>query len=149
MLIDGDKLAMWLRMHSGLDTTTILEMLPRFEVTAASAAPQTPIKKISVEPKQLVHRNDPGTSWEAAMLQLSEKRQRVYRAIYLVLTHFGPQTDHEVHQILKNRNFPHTWSGVVTRRGELVKAGWVRATDQKRLTENGSPATVWEAVPEA
>lgn len=109
---------------------------------------RTPIERIRVSPSHKVRRHALGTSWEAAYSQTPEKSRRMYLAIYRLLSRLGPMTDYELRDAMKERNFSHSWSGVSARRNDLVQAGWVRATGEKRLSPNGAPAFIWEAVPE-
>lgn len=143
-LIDGDRLEAWLRDQDGLDALLIQLVLKDFEYVP----PQTPMKDISKTVKEIVRRRDPGTSWEAAWSIASEKRQLLFRQIYAVLTTYGPMTDDEIRAEFERRNLAHSASGLRTRRAELVEAGWVRDSGERRLSANGHPATVWEALPE-
>lgn len=142
-LIDGDRLEEYLRQTDGLDALLIQLVLDDFIYTP----PQTPMGEITRPVKEIVRRHDPGTSWEAAYAVSSEKRQLLFRLIYRALT-VAPRTDDELHEVITRARVPHSESGLRTRRSELVAAGWVRDSGEKRSSANGHPATVWEAVPE-
>jgi hypothetical protein len=143
-LIDGDRLEAWRREQEGFDALFVQLVLDDF----VYRAPQTPMEDIRPPAKELVRRHARGTSWEAALDITTEKRQRMFRWIYAILTRLGPKTDHEIRQILESKGVQHSWSGVSARRVELERAGWVRDSGEKRMTEFGKLATVWEAVPE-
>lgn len=128
--------------HSAL--TQVLNNLSKFVVTET---PQVPIQEIKRPVKESVRRNDPDTSWEAALSITPEKRISLYRNIYETLSR-DAMTDDEISLALRIRSIHHSGSGLRTRRSELVRAGWVRATSEKRLSDNGHPSTVWEAIPE-
>jgi hypothetical protein len=109
--------------------------------------PQRDFHKVAVPVHTKVRRNALGTSWEAAYAQTPEKSQKLFQAIYRVLTIRGPQTDEELHDILTTSGFKHTVSGLRARRSELRDMGWVAASGEKRPSENDMPMTVWKAVP--
>lgn len=139
-----------LRMDGGVaNLHLLLTQLHHFEVDP-SKPKQTPIKDIRVPDKLKVRRRAPGTSWEAAHAQTSERSQPLYKAIYLVLSRKGPMNDDELRRVLAPvlEKYSYAPEGVTMRRGELVKAGWVRATDLRRSGDSGALMTVWEAVPE-
>lgn len=98
--------------------------------------------------RKLVARNGRDTSWEAAQAQTNGKVARLQRDIYELLFRVGPRTDDEIREWLRDVGYPHSRSGVSARRVELERAGWVRATGQKRPSDAGMPMHVWEAVPE-
>lgn len=143
-LIDGDRLEAWLADQSGMDALLIQLVLKDFEYQA----PQTPMAEIKVSAREIVRRNDPGTSWESAWGVASEKRQRLFRGIYKLLSVLGPQTDDEILDHYEKSGAPFSESGLRTRRAELVKAGWIRDSGNKRASRHGGPSIVWEAVPE-
>lgn len=170
-LIDGDRFEAWLRdMQSNLresarerheadgpEDPTALRMdggvanlfivinnLRNFE----AGTQRTPMEDIQAPTHTLVRSHARGTSWEAALGVTAEGRRRMYAAIYRLLSRLGPMTDHEIRDAMVARNFQHSWSGLSARRVELERAGWVRDTGEKRLTQFGKNATVWAAVPE-
>lgn len=144
---DGEEDPTVLRMDGGVSNLHIvLTSMWNFEHTAASR--RTPMEDIAVAPVELVRRHARGTSWEAALSITSEKRQRMYKAIYILLSKLGPMTDHELRDAMVARKFQHSWSGLSARRVELERSGWVRDSGLKRETQFGKLATVWEAVPE-
>lgn len=141
-LIDGDRLEAWLQDQGGIDALLIQLVLDDF----IYQPPQTPKSKIKKSAKELVRRRDPGTSWDAALSITSEKRQELYRILYALLSKHS-LTDDEIRHRFEANNYPHSASGLRSRRAELVAAGWVRDSGNKRVSENGHPATVWEALP--
>jgi len=98
--------------------------------------------------RKLVARNGRDTSWEAAAAQTNGKVARLQRVIYRTLKFYGPLTDDQLRQYLTAAHYQHSRSGVSARRVELERAGWVRATGEKRLSDAGMPMHVWEAIPE-
>ena len=142
-LIDGDRLEAWLQDQGGIDALLIQLVLDDF----IYQPPQTPKSKIKKSAKELVRRRDPGTSWDAALSITSEKRQELYRILYALLSKHS-LTDDEIRHRFEANSYPHSASGLRSRRAELVAAGWVRDSGNKRVSENGHPATVWEALPE-
>lgn len=103
--------------------------------------------------KALVRRNDPSTSWDAAMLQTPERRRALYSRIRAALED-RPMTDEELEAYLRAA-YPSdgfTPSGVRSRRHELVETGWVTEEREddgglvKRPGATGSPRIVWRAV---
>jgi hypothetical protein len=94
-------------------------------------------------PAPVARRTDPPTSWMAA--RLAEPRSGTNRALALaLLRERGPQTDFE---LATASGLQQTTIG--KRRGELVAAGFVRATDLRRRSPSGAWAIVWEAIPPA
>jgi len=136
------------RMEGGQATIHLLNLEIDSGRLDVESWPQTPIEKISVPPEVRVRRHARGTSWEAALSLTPESTQRMYRAIYLILSRLGPMTDYEIRAVMTERNFKHSHSGVSARRVELERAGWIRGTGEKRPTPVGGQAEVWEAVPE-
>ncbi len=111
-------------------------------------AEPTPIKDIKVRVQNIVRRNDPETSFKAAIAQTSEKRQRIYELIYLDLRNEtrGLTDDGLIDTIVRIQGHKFSPSGIRTRRSEMVKAGWVRDSGKTRDSFAGHPATVWELV---
>ena len=140
-LIDGDRLEAWLQDQGGIDALLIQLVLDDF----IYQPPQTPKSKIKKSAKELVRRRDPGTSWDAALSITPEKRQELYRILYALLSKHS-LTDDEIRPRFEATNYPHSASGLRSRRAELVAAGWVRDSGNKRVSENGHPSTVWEAL---
>lgn len=78
------------------------------------------------------------TSRAAAKRQTAGKADGDRLRIMLVLERLGPLTDEDIAR--------HTELGLNTvrpRRGELVRAGRVRAVDDKGVTQAGNRATRW------
>lgn len=113
-----------------------------------SQTPKKNLAEIHTPTAHKVRAAAPGTSWAAAWSQTPEKSRKYYRVIYALLVARGPMTDYELRDAMQRASFDFSWSGASARRNDLVHAGWVRATGEKRATPNGAPATVWEAVPE-
>lgn len=119
----------------------------RLDVYAWPPVPdKLPVERMKVPTRNKVRRKDPSTSWAAATSQVPAATQLIYKAIVLILTKKGPQTDEEIERVLTYNKIPHSESGARTRRSELVEAGWVRDSGQKRPGKNGNPMIVWEAV---
>jgi len=95
----------------------------------------------------LARRSDPHTSWRAAWMQTTGASQLLYRVIYLVLSK-KKCTDEELVKIVQHNIKESTPSSIRSRRSELVEAGWVKDSGQRRNSNAGSPMTVWESVPE-
>lgn len=173
LTIDGERLEAWLRAQQasliqsarerhaddGPDDPTALRMdggaasmgvvLGQLQNFAVGARHRTPIGDISVDAPLKVRKRDPGTSWEAASDQSSEHSRKLYRAIYILLSKVGPLTDHELRNEMTKRNFDFgSEEGVTKRRGELVEAGWVEATKERRKSQHGKNMIVWKALPE-
>lgn len=110
--------------------------------------PQTEGDPDTAPVSRLVRRNGRDTSWVAATAQTNGKTAVLQQVIYQALTAEGPKTDDELRWYLLNIGVPHSRSGVSARRVELERAGWVRATGEKRPSDAGMPMHVWEAVPE-
>ncbi len=133
-----------LRMDGGVaNMTMILNQLRGFVVKPGES--KTPIKDIRTPAKAKVRRNDPGTSFQAAIGQSPKATSRLYGAIYAILT-AQPMTDDRLLFYMGRSSVPHTPSGVRSRRNELVEAGWVRDSGKKAPSDAGQPSIVWEAV---
>jgi hypothetical protein len=119
----------------------------------AATAPKSHRDPKPREPRKLVRRNDPDTSWEAAISASSKNFKALYTDILRVLqqvsSHLTGLTDEQLVSILtKTLGRSYSPSGVRTRRSELVDAGWVRDSGARHPTQSGKPAIVWEFVPE-
>ena len=106
--------------------------------------PQTTGPGDGVEPIGLVRRRDPSTSWEAASAQTVGKRASLQRTIYRLLNGY-PMT----HEGLVARLPLASPSGVRSRCAELVAAGWVVDSGERRRTSAGSPSIVWRVATDA
>lgn len=142
-LIDGDRLEAFLATQPDLDSVLIRLVLDDF----VYLPPKTPLSQIEIPVKEIVRRNDKSTSWFAAISISSENRVRLYEAIRLALWD-GRRTDDELRENLLVRGVAHSPSGLRTRRSELVKSGWVRDSGERRDSDLGHPAIVWELAPE-
>jgi len=86
---------------------------------------------------------DPQTSWEAANSVTRFSITKTRAAILRVLTNEGPLTDEQIAEQLADLS--HTSpSGLRTRRKELVNAGMVRDSGQRKKMSSGRSAIVWE-----
>lgn len=151
-----------LRMDGGAaNLFVILNSLRNFETrparsghrmgsAASQGADRTPIGELDVPTRLRVGRHSPGTSWAAAYMQTPEKTQHLFRAIYFALTKFGPMNDDEIRHRIKpiTDRYNYAPEGVTMRRSELMKAGWVRSSGERRRGDSRALMTVWEAVPE-
>lgn len=78
-------------------------------------------------------------------------------AVWFVLSHFGPQADEELVDRYAAGVFgsagnilpPQTPQSIRSRRAELVRAGHVAKTGERRPTSNGGTAAVWVARTDA
>lgn len=159
--LDGDALRVYLnetittfeamagRMEPGtngndrVDGALLALKQVRSEIVTGRFSPQrTPMGEITVPTRSKVRKYDPQTSFDAAVGQTPEKTRLLYNAIWILLSR-APLTDDEIQGALSRSRIPYSPSGVRTRRRELVDAGWVMATEEKRESANGSPSTVW------
>jgi len=106
---------------------------------------KTSVDDIVFVPRDKVRKYDPDTSFEAATKQSPVKSQILYRAIQILLTR-KPHTDDEMMDALNAAGIPFTASGLRTRRKELVTAGWVKDSGEKRLSNAKQPSIVWMLV---
>ena len=105
---------------------------------------------IHVNPEALARSADPHTSHEAAASLTDLRRQRA--VVYNLFDIFGPMTDETM---LRRAEQVREWdgrhihispSGARTRRSELVRAGLLADTGERRKTSSGRSAIVWAAV---
>lgn len=88
---------------------------------------------------------DPETSHQAAT-SVADLRH-TQRIVYTLLSIEGPQTDEELLLLWNDRIAERiSPSGLRTRRNELVDAGLVRDTGERRPIQSGRNAIVWEVV---
>lgn len=100
-----------------------------------------------VPPFIRARRSDPETSHEAAS-SLTHLRARQAAVLALLRLH-GPRTLEElVRDYHKSRHTKQSDSGIRTRCSELVFAGLVEDSGERRKTKAGRNAVVWRAVPE-
>ena len=143
---DGENDPTALRMDGGVaNLHLLLTQLRNFEVTPGQR--KTPIKDMHPSAKAKVRRYDPGTSFSAALSQTPEKSRGLYMAIRQILAR-KPMTDEELLALFQSRSKSVTPSGVRSRRAELVDAGWLRDSGEKRPTAAGNTSIVWEATPD-
>lgn len=103
------------------------------------------VPKVSVP--RSVPKGDPADNWQT----IDDVSDRAY-AVWWLLSFRGPLTDNE----LVERYDPdlHHWmpkqgdSSIRSRRAELVRAGLVEWTGEKRPTGNGGSGKVWRALGE-
>lgn len=138
------------RLNGGMNFLTFLEADVKAGHLNADVPEPTPVKDIKVKTQNIVRRNDPETSFKAAISQTSEKRQRIYELIHLDLRQEsrGMTDDQLTDTIVRIQGHKFSPSGIRTRRSEMVKAGWVRDSGKTRDSFAGHPATVWELVPQ-
>lgn len=86
---------------------------------------------------------DPGTSHEAAASvgDLTEAQQKV---LEIITEH--PRTDEEIYAVVVARGIQMSVSGTRTRRSELVDAGLVEDSGQRKMTSAGRRTIVWRAT---
>lgn len=89
---------------------------------------------------------DPGTSHEAAR-SVSELRRKQF-VVWEMLFSYGPMTDEEIAERYAPPYPPQSPSGLRTRRRELVDAGLVRDTGERKRTKANRRTIVWEIDPE-
>lgn len=114
---------------------------------AATNAPEKKKPTLASADRRL-KRNDPDTSFEAAVSVTPEGAEKLYRNIMEILSCAGPCTDETLLKLLLG-----SWecrlttaSGARSRRAELVEAGWVKNTGNKGVTRAGNAAIIWGAV---
>lgn len=97
---------------------------------------------------RMVRRRDRATSWDAASRQTDGKRAALQVRIYELLRARGPMTHERLIDELAAGYGPaaQTPSGVRSRCSELVEAGWIADSGDRRRTRAGSPAIVWQAL---
>lgn len=78
--------------------------------------------------------NDPDTCVQPSEPRMSKGRWQALTALWWR----GPSTDFELADVTGTAQ-----TSIGKRRGELVKAGLVEATSERRPSPSGSPAVVW------
>jgi hypothetical protein len=87
---------------------------------------------------------DPTTSHQAAASVAIDTLTRTQALILEALRAHGPLTDEQLcHRIAEVERKPVSVSGIRTRRSELVTAGRVVDTGERRQTTTGRQAIVW------
>jgi hypothetical protein len=106
---------------------------------ASPAGPATSQQPRAPRRRAVARVTDPSTSWEAAasVTGLATNRQ----AVLSLLTGYGPMTDETIYDRLPEGFMSP--SGARTRRAELVDAGLVEDSGEKRLTRSGRRTIVW------
>lgn len=90
---------------------------------------------------------DPATSHAAANSVDRSQMSHAKRVIVTLLMLEGPMTDEELLLLWNDRIADRiSQSGLRTRRSELVDAGLVRDSGERRPLESGRMAIVWEAT---
>ena len=99
----------------------------------------------------VARRTDPSTSWEAARSVGDIRRSQ--NAVLSLFSGYGPMTDEEAwarYEAAYAQYAPNAprqvISGFRTRRSELVKAGLLRDTGERRKGSTGRSMIVWEAA---
>jgi hypothetical protein len=139
MNIDIEKLKAFLSTRTFITSRSLLNKLNDPEFVNTLQPDRTPIAEIKVPVSRRVRARSEATSWDAA----------VFQRVYGILTQFGALTDSEISDMYKNMyNDPVSPSGLRSRRAELVVAGWVKATGNRRKNHRGRDEMVWEALPE-
>lgn len=97
-------------------------------------------------PTPVARRTDPSTSWEAArsVSGIRESQREVLR----VFADVGPTTDEAAFAFYAGyfHGRGQSISGFRTRRSELVKAGLLRDTGERRKGSTGRSMIVWAAA---
>lgn len=92
-------------------------------------------------------RTDPATSHAAARSVDREHLTHTQRVITTLLALEGPKTDEELLLLWNDRIADRiSASGLRTRRAELVDAGIVRDSGERRQLESGRMAICWEVA---
>jgi hypothetical protein len=116
----------------------------RREATAAPAAAPEPTPSlfdVPREPAARARRADPSTSHDAARVATDRARES-QRDVYRLLRRFGPLTDEQLVEAAAQAGVQQSPSGLRTRRAELVDAGWVVDTGERRELPGRSRKTV-------
>jgi hypothetical protein len=149
MNIDIEKLKAFLSTRTFITSRSLLNKLNDPEFVNTLQPDRTPIAEIKVPVSRRVRARSEATSWDAAVSVGTEKGRKTFQRVYGILTQFGALTDSEISDMYKNMyNDPVSPSGLRSRRAELVVAGWVKATGNRRKNHRGRDEMVWEALPE-
>ena len=100
------------------------------------------------EPEHRRRAGDPDTS-EAAAARVTDPaslRERQRKVLEALREHPGGMTDEELTNYCHKAYGWAKGSTARTRRSELVEAGLVERTDEKRTLASGGPGYVWRAV---
>ena len=91
--------------------------------------------------------SDPTTSHDAAASVATDTLTRTQALIIEALRAHGPLTDEQLcHRIAEVERKPVSVSGIRTRRSELVTAGRIVDTGERRQTATGRQAIVWSVA---
>ena len=90
----------------------------------------------------LARATDPDTSHDAAAMQTPQRRERGQWLALQHLATLGPLTDFELAALTGWQQ-----TSIGRRRGELVSAGLVERTEDRRSTPSGATAAVWRVTP--
>ncbi len=96
--------------------------------------------------RPIARATDPATSHQAAasVTKVREKQQAVLNLLRIV----GPSDDAAwIARYMATGLVRQSYSGLQTRRSELVKLGLVRDSGRRVRMESGRQAIVWECVP--
>jgi hypothetical protein len=86
-------------------------------------------------------KTDPMTSRIAARTQTPERLSSGRWMALDALARYGAQTDFELAE--RTGRIP---TSIGCRRAELTRRGWVVATEERRPSPTGTPATVWQVT---
>jgi hypothetical protein len=152
------RVALWLAglPQEQLDAESVLNTNPRgvellygdlIDLLAATT-PSKPREAVLPKASSRVRPNNPSTSWEAAISVTSDTAIDLYRRIRKALLLGTGLTDEELveRMVYLFPSFNFSPSGLRSRRSELVEAGWVEDSGEKRPTRAGRPAIVWRVV---
>jgi hypothetical protein len=104
------------------------------------------------EARAVARRTDPETSHEAAASLRAEEIRRSQAAVLACLRRFGAMTDEQIAERYEGARYQYDWpaqspSGLRTRRGEVVNAGFVEDSGLRRKLASGRRAIIWRAKP--
>lgn len=94
-------------------------------------------------------RSDPRPTEETAAIRALPRSGTDRAALLGIIRDYGPMTCDEAtvhHHTVNGR--PDRPNQMASRIGELERDGWIRDTGITRTTRTGSPAIVWEYIPD-
>lgn len=109
----------------------------------AEPLPMRPPIPTALASRAYARSSDPGTSHAAAAsIPVGELRES-QQAVLALLREVGPLTDDEILECYQGRLPWQSPSGLRTRRAELVDAGFVKDTGERRTLRSRRLAIVW------